>query len=190
MSEIQILRLLVSGRTQLRAWWQLILSAGRGAIIPKPDHPSLHNSAQFIHRMAVCSANIPDSSHLKRAVAQAIGSVPDAGVDFVEVFRCRAIRRHHVDRIAERSQQQISVFKEHPKFRTDAREVAAIARFQIERCNGSGATDVCKTGVSAEWRDRPLLHRGDRRNALAGLLMLSELQVTLCSGACDWIRRI
>jgi hypothetical protein len=37
--------------------------------------------------------------------SQRIGSIADAGIDFIKICRRDAIRRHHVDRIAERPQQ-------------------------------------------------------------------------------------
>lgn len=73
-----------------------------------------------------------------KSSSQHVGSIPDACVDLLKICFRDAIRRHQVDRIAERPEQQISPHK----LRTNVREIAWIAGFKIKRRDGSSAAYV------------------------------------------------
>lgn len=75
----------------------------------------------------------PQLGSVRRARAapstQRIGSIPDTGIDLIKICRRDAIGRHHVDRVAEWAEQEISALEEGQKLRTDACEIARIAGF-------------------------------------------------------------
>ena|ERR1700761_616967 len=72
-------------------------------------------------------------------------------VNVVEIALRDAIRRHHVNRVAERTQQQIPACEKLQKLWPDPREIATVAHVEIESRNTTGSTDIPESLVGPEW---------------------------------------
>src|ERR1700722_9310594 len=89
-----------------------------------------------------------------------VSGIGNRRIDLIEIGLRDTVRRHHVDGVAKRAQQQIPSAEKFEKPWTDAGEVTAVAHIEVQPRNSTGPAHVLEAPVGAERRERPFLHRG------------------------------